>query len=84
MKAPRLLFFRLSVTFMYTATNMAATCRRTIKLGQKKTVGTKRTDSLWLLLYTVLITTKPLLAIYIPRIQPLTLVFLTHVSARRL
>ena len=39
---------------MCTATNMVATCKRMIELGQKKTMGTKRTDSQWLLLYAVL------------------------------
>ena len=47
-----------------TATNMAATCRRMIELGQKNTMGTKRTASQWLLLYAVLTATKPLLVIY--------------------
>ena len=67
MKAPRLLPFQLSVAFMHTATNMVVTCRGKIELGQKKMVRTKRTDSQWLLLYAVLITAKPLFAIYIPR-----------------
>ena len=39
-----------------------------------KMLGTKRTDSPWMLLYVALIATKLLLAIY----QPLALAFLTH------